>query len=238
MDFEIWIASHIDCEERLIYLSELIKSISQYSVFISISSNVSSFYLEEYKNVIVLKQDKELKQFEHIKKILQYRNNIDENKTILFMDDDDSSVPKFEIIIKNMKNGLSLQIRNMDPKEKHLITELWLMNETNLFTFDQIENVKNGTLEEYTKDTRFSLRSDFSGTFCQFKYIKEYLSLYELDNIYKLEINQITDRQFVEYLKRNYIKHVDKPIVLGRKWCDNSYWVSTLKGFDNKGIKK
>ncbi len=91
-------ASHIDEEKRLYYLNLMLESYKNQTVIIPMcisisgSENISSKIddlINKWPDIIFLRQNEKLYQFEHYTKIVDYLNKIHGNVHLLFTDDDD-----------------------------------------------------------------------------------------------------------------------------------------------------
>lgn len=209
--FEIWIASHIDKEQRLTYLISSLKLLSQYNIKVSISSDIK-IDLPQNINHKIYKHDKQLMQFEHLK----YLNNITKDKSlkILFLDDDDILYTEFLSSVEFLNNdaGIGFHCGNMDPDN---LVELSLSEVDKLF-----KDIKLSTSDIEKYNNWYYIRRDFSGTWCILSIFDKFLD--------KLKINPVTDCLFTSYLSKNGYKRDMKCNIFRRKWTSCPFWITTI----------
>lgn len=137
---EIWIASHIDVQQRYTFLLDSLKrleSLESYKIRLSISSELKELKLPETKgNLFVYYHDKRMKQFQHIKFLMELPETKDNTK-VIFLDDDDILFPEFlsSDVLKNNDCGYGLQCKNLSFK---LQKDLYSLQEVKPY-FDSFE---------------------------------------------------------------------------------------------------
>lgn len=221
---EIWMASHIDNRQRLIYLQSNIQHLesipSTVRIRLSVSYDIDIQEMKEckYKNIEIHFQSKPLRQFEHLSFLINTSKRSVDLK-IVFLDDDDTLFPEFlssKCLFAN-KAGLGFQCRNMDYKYP---IELSCAEVVMLFG-DNIESISSGHRNQVVKEhnnTYYELKSDFSGTWCTLDMLIKFVS--------GCHIHPTTDGEFRYFISRQGYKCPTLPNVFGRRWMIFPYWAN------------
>lgn len=230
---EIWIASHIDQEQRLGFLKSSLARLQKYNVKVSMSHDIK-VSIPPNKNHTIYYHDKPKKQFEH----LQYLNSITHDKKIkvIFLDDDDILFDDFleSKELQSQNAGLGFQCRNVDPHDYEDCLNLKKVYE--IFKESEVKQIRkeamklmlweqgepghsNARTQTFTiEGPPYQMLCEFSGTFCL---------LHLLDDFFrtKPDIDYCTDLVFRHYLAMLGYTMCFAPNVFGRRWCVRSYWM-------------
>jgi hypothetical protein len=253
MKKEIWIASHITCEQGLTYFQLCIESLKYLSNDITIIISYSGLIIDLPKHIVVYEHKTQLSQFQHIQYIFNTRKDLlSDNDVILFLDDDDMLLTCSDIEYKGVKNITEkvyigqisylheIGFSNILYRFKSPFDEILDNSEISGFIGLQILGDSNITIDQvhnFCNEIERELVDDFSGTIIRKQYLQIFLFNYYspksilYDNIleefcYKY-IENTTDTKFMDFIieKTPNGKMLCNPTVFHRVKQYESEWM-------------
>lgn len=214
----IWIASHLDCEQRKLYLKENIEFLSTNEIpfTVSVSGIDYKLYDGDRSNLndnVRYRGLKPLKQFEHYELLLSEVVD-DEEEKIVFLDDDDMIARDILTVVEDHYAGIGYYRQNF-PEDLHLMTY--------------------ANFDEVMRNYGINPRNDHCGSWITVKMLRDFFEE-EKEKMIREERDWkwsfMSDKTLESYLRRNKAVCPARPNVLVRYWGEpnDRYWVKQLWG--------